>query len=81
MVPTCDVCDEQWITAEVAAALDEAAERSSDFSLIVDRGFASHPAHDAFVHAMRNREYGWDALNDAWAWFSDGWEAAARCGS
>lgn len=31
---------------------------------------------DAFVRSMRNRQYGYEALSNAWAWFQTGWNRA-----
>jgi len=48
---------------------------TSDFTLIDDPGFETHPAKRAFREAMKGRSYGLDAINDAWAWFRYGWDA------
>lgn len=45
----------------------------SDFSLI-DNADKKHAAWGAFKSAMRGKQYGRDALNDAWAWFRKGWD-------
>lgn len=34
-----------------------------------------HPAWNAFVQVMRNKQYGWDPLCQAWAFFRKGWDA------
>lgn len=49
-------------------------ELASDFYLLDDMRFAEHPAHAAFVKAMKGRAYGRGALNSAWLWFRDGWD-------
>lgn len=46
----------------------------SDFTLIDDPAFRTHAARNAFKAAMRNRAYGREAINDAWAWFRVGWD-------
>lgn len=31
------------------------------------------PCRAAFIQQMRGRQYGWDALHDAFNWFVEGW--------
>lgn len=31
------------------------------------------PCKAAFIQQMRGRQYGWDALHDAFNWFVEGW--------
>lgn len=33
-----------------------------------------HPAWIYFVRAMENKQYGYEAILSAWAWFAEGWE-------
>lgn len=37
---------------------------------------ASHPAWDSFCEQMRDRQYGWDPVTQAWFWYRLGWAAA-----
>ena len=37
-----------------------------------------HPAWKLFVEEMDGRQYGYDALSNAWEWFKSGWDAADR---
>jgi hypothetical protein len=48
----------------------------SDFTIItnVTPTVVDHPAWPAFLVAMDGREYGHDALWDAWLWFANGWD-------
>lgn len=46
----------------------------SDFSNI-DTEEHSHPAFEAFKKYMEDKSYGWDPLNQAWAFFKAGWQA------
>ena len=48
---------------------------ASDFSLIRDAGAREHPAYKSFVKEMEGRDYGYEAINDAWDWFKVGWDA------
>jgi hypothetical protein len=45
-----------------------------DFTLI-DKEDRDHPAFEAFQIEMSGRDYGWEALNDAWYFFKTGWDA------
>lgn len=53
----------------------EGSTLASDFSLIRDVDAKAHPAYAAFVEEMRGRDYGDEAINDAWEWFKTGWES------
>lgn len=55
-------------------------ELSTDFTQITDRdpSAATHQAWPAFRHATRVRAYGGEALDDAWIWFRDGWDAKVK---
>jgi len=35
-----------------------------------------HPAWSSFVREMKHRQYGYGALQSAWAFFKSGWDAA-----
>ena len=35
-----------------------------------------HPGWKYFVNEMSDKQYGAEALNDAWVWFKAGYEAA-----
>jgi len=47
----------------------------TNFNEIEDDNAARHPAFSAFKAEMFERDYGGEALNDAWSWFKKGWEA------
>jgi hypothetical protein len=49
----------------------------SDFSLIEDSSAKEHPAYAGFVKSMEGIAYGHEAINDAWVWFREGFEAAS----
>lgn len=49
------------------------AELSSDLSLLRDTHAKLHPAYQAFCRQMRGRAYGAEPLNQAWAFFKQGW--------
>lgn len=51
---------------------------SSDFAQIEDAKAKEHPAFAAFVKKMEGRQYGYEAINDAWIWFRSGWDDAKR---
>ena len=67
-------CGEIWPCLK----LREQPPLSTDFSQLGDvfHDAQRHPAWDAFVGEMQNREYGREALTIAWLWFRDGWNAA-----
>lgn len=48
-----------------------------DFTLITKRHpeAVHHPAWESFKHVMDGHAYGWDPLNQAWHFFSAGWDA------
>ena len=48
---------------------------ASDFTQLRDVAAADHPAYKAFVHAMADKSYGAEPLNNAWGWFKTGWIA------
>lgn len=37
---------------------------------------ATFASRKMFIKEMRGRQYGWDALTDAWNWFLTGWKAS-----
>lgn len=41
---------------------------------------ASSHQRGAFAHEMKDRQYGWDALTQAWGWFLVGWQECAILG-
>jgi hypothetical protein len=49
-------------------------EPTSDLSLLPDKAH-THAAYASFVKEMQGRQYGDEALNDAWLWFATGWDA------
>lgn len=46
----------------------------SDFSLLWDKEAEKHPAYPSFLKEMDGRAYGEEPLNNAWAWFKNGWD-------
>ena len=40
---------------------------------LVEHGHG-HPAWSSFVIEMKDRHYGWDPLNQAWAFYRHGWD-------
>lgn len=47
----------------------------SNFDLISDPEFRRHPARGMFEKVMRDKSYGSGPLNQAWAFFKEGWRA------
>lgn len=47
---------------------------STDFSTFSAED-KNHRAFPYFMHAMKNRAFGGEALQDAWQWFKNGWMA------
>ena len=50
------------------------SDLSTDMSLLCDKRAPAHPAYEAFRRQMRGRSYGMGPLNQAWAFFREGWE-------
>jgi hypothetical protein len=50
------------------------SELKSDFGLIDDPEFRRHAARDMFKATMRDKSYGREPLNQAWAFFKAGWD-------
>jgi len=50
----------------------------SDFSHIDDPDAEKDAAFPAFKRAMKGRLYGYEAINDAWEWFKEGWHAESE---
>lgn len=54
----------------------------SDFSLLRDldswNDKMNETARECFKAEMKGREYGYEALHDAWNWFLTGYDAGAR---
>ncbi len=48
-------------------------ELKTDFTPLADE--ANDSAYPDFVRAMEGRQYGGEALEDAWCWFRFGWHA------
>lgn len=51
------------------------AEISTQLADVQSWVSAGLPARNAFKLAMKGRQYGREALLDAWCWFLAGWEA------
>lgn len=47
----------------------------SEYGLITDFDCWKHPAWSSFTDLMEGREYGFEALNQAWAFYKAGWMA------
>lgn len=50
-------------------------------SLLKDYKLWSHCSprcKQSFIYQMRGRQYGWDALHDAFNWFVEGWKQALQ---
>ncbi len=51
----------------------DSSNLKSDFTeLVRDTGADQHPAWPAFLKAMENRAYGYEAQEAAWGWFKQG---------
>lgn len=50
-------------------------ELTTDFTLIWDPEYTTHPARWAFVDHMIGRAFGQEEVSDAWQFFKAGWEA------
>lgn len=52
---------------------------SKIYRTLSDVGTWNHSTNEikqAFIRQMRGRQYGWDALYDAWGWYLSGWKDA-----
>lgn len=45
---------------------------------VIEKRDPGHPYLDAFRHAMRDRQYGFEETRNAKAWFMAGWQACGR---
>jgi len=59
---------------------DPSTDLSTDMSLLTDKRAPAHPAYAAFRRQMRGRSYGQGPLNQAWAFFREGWEGNGEKG-
>lgn len=72
IIQQCDgaqVMNDQEITAKFSAQTIRNADVSTWHAP------ENEGARKAFVRAMRGKQYGYNALLDAWVWFLHGWES------